>query len=404
MKFDLEHFIFALSDTVDLVGVDEILHGKRVACMAWKCAEVMGFDEQQARRLFHLGLLHDCGVSSSEERNHLVQELEWENSHIHSQIGAKRLESFEPLAIFAKPILYHHTRWERLKDTDMTPAEKLEANLIYLLDRIDYLCQTSPGSNLLTKKNFVRHKINSFKDIYFSSELIDAFLETSANEAFWFSLEPYMLIHFINEQKKSQKPIYMPTDNLLNIAHLFAEIVDAKSPYTAEHSIGVASLSRLLAEFSGIDKETQIKIEVAGLLHDLGKLQVPDRVLESSGPLADEDLSFMRHHSYMTYMILSKISGLEDIAVWSGNHHEALDGSGYPYRKTADELSIESRIIAIADIFQALAQTRPYRTARPLSSILQSLKSDSEKGRLDRGIVELVLDNSNACYESAIAA
>jgi len=404
MKLDLEQFIFALSDTVDLVGVDEILHGKRVAFMAWKCAKAMGFDEERSRRLFHLGLLHDCGVSSSEERGHLVQELEWDNSHIHSQIGAKRLESFEPLSVFAQPILYHHTRWERLKGIDLRPSIKTEANLIYLIDRIDYLCQTTPGSNMLAKKNIVRHKVNSLKEIYFSSELVDVFLEVSANEAFWFSLEPYMLLLFINDQKKSQQPIDLPSDNLKKIAHLFAEIVDAKSPYTAEHSIGVANLSRLLAEKSGLDKDTQLKVEVAGLLHDLGKLQVPDRVLESSEPLADEDLSFMRHHSYMTYRILNNIKGLEEIATWSGNHHEALDGSGYPFRRTAEELSIESRIIAIADIFQALAQTRPYRSARPLSIILDSLQAHSDRGRLDQDIVACVLSNSSACYESAIGA
>lgn len=404
MNLDLGQFIFALSDTVDLVGVDEILHGKRVACMAWKCARALGYDADRQRYLLHLGLLHDCGVSSTEERNHLVQKLEWDNSHVHCQTGARRMEYFAPLENFAAPILHHHTRWEAMSDIDLDHRERLDSNLIYLLDRIDYLCQVSPGSSFLAKKDIVRHKISTFKGDYFNVDLVNAFLDASDNEAFWFSLEPFMLIDFIDRRKKCRLNILINTEELKKIAELFAQIVDAKSPYTAEHSAGVASLSRLLSTLAGLDSQTTEKVEVAGLLHDLGKMQVPDRVLEYSGPLAAEDLSHMRHHSYVTYRILKNISGLEDIATWAGDHHEALDGSGYPFRRTAEELGIESRIVAVADIFQALAQDRPYRKARPLDHIIDFLKKSSERGRLDRDIVATLIHNRDDCYEYATRA
>lgn len=403
MNFDLDHFIYALSDTVDLVGVDELCHGKRVACMAWKCAESLGLDIHNRQRLFHMGLLHDCGVSSTEERNHLVTELEWENSHIHCQIGSRRMMSFAPLALYAESILYHHTRWERLADTDTSEETRKDANLLYLLDRVDYLGQSFPGNSWLSKKDHVRHVIISYRDTYFNSELVDAFLDASENEAFWITLEPLMLMDFLAERKNHRQEIQISIEELQQVAKLFAEIVDAKSPYTAEHSTGVASLARLLAHKCQLDEESQKKIAIAALLHDLGKLQVPDKVLESSNPLTGEDLSAMRHHSYVTYSILHKIHGFEDIAIWAGNHHEALDGSGYPFRRTSHDLSIESRIIAIADMFQALAQKRPYRDSKPLDTILQFLQQNGDRGRIDKDIVNIVVQNSEQCYLQSTA-
>ncbi len=402
MKLNLDQFIFALSDTVDLVGVDEILHSKRVGYMAYKCAQTLGYDNARQKRLLHLGLLHDCGVSSTKERRKLVNELDWENSDIHCQIGAERMEFFEPLKPFAQAIRHHHTRWDKLKDQDITEETKLEANLLYMLDRVDYLGLVTPGPNWLFKKDVVRHKINFYSGTYFHPDLVDIFLNTSESEAFWFSLDSLILMDFIEQQKKAEETIFITSDQISIVAELFARIVDAKSPFTAEHSFGVARLSKQIAEYMGLDKDTCLKIEVTGLLHDLGKLQVPDRVLENPGPLDGEDLSCMRHHSYVTFRILKKITGFEDIALWASNHHEALDGSGYPFRRKGDEIGIESRILAIADIFQALAQNRPYRQAQPLEKIITFLQTNAEKGRLDTKLVGMVTDNKEQCYQLAM--
>lgn len=312
------------------------------------------------------------------------------------------MKHFDLLKTFADPILYHHTRWETLKDQDIPEETKIDANLLYLLDRADHLGQVTPGVKWISKKDVVRHKINQFKGTYFHPDLTDSFLRSSENEAFWFSLEPLMLADFIEQRKKIEDDIYIPFDQLKNVAELFAQIVDAKSPFTAEHSSGVARIAMHLAEFAGLDKDTCLKIEVAGLLHDLGKLQVPDRVLENTGPLDSEDLSSMRNHSYLTYRILKKITGLEEIALWAANHHEALDGSGYPFRRKGSELSIESRILAIADIFQALAQDRPYRDAKPLEKIVSILDKHAQKGRLDTTLVEMVTANKEHFYQAAI--
>lgn len=403
MKLGLDQFIFALSDTVDLVGVDETLHGKRVGCMAWNCAEELGFNPAQKKRLLQIGFLHDCGVSSTWEHHRLVNDLDWDDSQVHCRTGAKRMEFFKPLSSFSKPILHHHTHWEIVKEMDLDKSIQIEANLIYLLDRVDYLGHVTPGPDWISKKKIIQDKIFTLKDSYFHPELVEIFMEASEKEAFWFSLEPMMLIDFIEQRKKAQEHIFISNDQLKTVAELFAQIVDAKSKYTAEHSLGVARLSTHLAKQSGFDKNTCLKIEVAGLLHDLGKLKIPDNVLQKPGPLDEEELACMRHHSYVAYRILKKIRGFENISIWVGNHHEALDGSGYPFHRKGGELDMESRIITTADIFQALAQNRPYRNAQPLGTIVSFLQENARKGRLDNSIVEMIADNQDQCYQIAMA-
>lgn len=230
MSLNLDQFIYALSDTVDLVGVDEVMHGKRVGCMAWYCAKKMGLDKEGQKHLFQLGLLHDCGVSTTAEHRSLVDEMDWENSQTHCEIGADRMKYFEPLNSFSEPIFYHHTHWQELKTLISDKKVQQEANLIYLLDRVDYLGQTIPGPNWLAKRNSIHQKIKEFRDTYFHSELLDLFLATSKIEAFWFTLEAPSLNDFIEEQKNQTNQVFIDDSDVKVIAELFAQIVDAKKP------------------------------------------------------------------------------------------------------------------------------------------------------------------------------
>lgn len=404
MKIDLDQLVRAFSSTVDLVGVDDVQHGKRVAFMALSCAETMGLGQAETTLLCRLGLLHDCGVSSTKVHKQLVDELEWQGSDLHCQIGALRMRQFSHFAPMADIILHHHTRWEDLKNLSLPEKTKMYANLIFLVDRVDALAAIYPSLNRLVGKDVICKKVFDLRGRYFHPELVDIFMASASNEAFWITMEPIHLEDFMAKQQTDLNEITVDTDGLKAIAGLFAQIVDAKSQYTAEHSCGVASLSRYLAHKSGLSEEVCFKVEVAGLLHDLGKLQVPDEVLELEGSLNWEELAYMRHHSYVTYQILKKIRGIEDIALWAASHHEKLDGSGYPFHKTAKDLCLESRIITIADIFQALAQNRPYRTSQSLEKILEFLKKRVVRGQLDPELVKLVDSERHACYAVATAS
>lgn len=401
MQFGLNQFIFALSDTLDLVGVDETYHGKRVGYMAWYIANILGYPKERAYHLFQLGLLHDYGVSSSKIHKKLTSEFDWIDSHIHCDTGAERLSSIKWLRHFAPAIKYHHTPWKELQNIALDTNTRLASNLIFLTDRIDTLTISCTDQRWPLIKKAMNTKINELKDNYFEADLVDGFLEASDREAFWFTLEPTHLQNFLNQRKIEKDDIFLESEDLLSMAELFAQVVDAKSPYTAEHSVGVARLSKYIAKQLGMEDVTCNKIEIAGLLHDLGKLQVPDSILEKTTDLDSDDLSYMRHHSYVSYAILSKINGMEDIARWAANHHEALDGSGYPFHRTAKELCTESRIIIAADIFQALAQNRPYRKALPVEDIVAHLKTKSSDGKLDKEIVSLIDSTQDACYREA---
>ncbi|MFT5697387.1 MAG: putative nucleotidyltransferase with HDIG domain [Desulforhopalus sp.] len=403
MKLDFSKFIHALSDTVDLVGVDELQHSKRVAYMATECMKTLGGTQSQQLKVFRGGLLHDCGVSSTKVHRCLVNDFEWTESDLHCQVGASRMRKFSPLSEYADIIRYHHTRWEDLQNVQIDEEVKLNANLIYLLDRVDALSGLECLDNRLSCHKNVSEKIKKFSGTYFKKELVDAFLETAKKEAFWITQERNYLTDYLQLHSVEFAEIPLDTEQLKDMACIFAQVVDAKSPYTAEHSFGVSRLSGYLGQRCQLEEQTCTKIEVAGLLHDLGKLQIPDEILEHDGGLSDEDLAVMRHHSYVTYMILSRIGGLEDITVWASDHHEKIDGSGYPFKKQGSELPLESRIIMVADIFQALAQDRPYRTSLSADNIVDILQADVGCGKLDKEIVQIIAADTDQCYRKAVS-
>ena len=185
------------------------------------------------------------------------------------------------------------------------------------------------------------------------------------------------------------------------LAKIFATIVDAKSPFTAEHSVGVAQLSRWLAECAQLSPDTCNQLEIAGMLHDIGKLMVPDEILEKPDKLDKTEMIVIRQHSFETYQILKQIRGFEEISGWAAYHHEALNGRGYPFHLGGDDLSIEARIVAASDVFQAMAQKRPYRPSISRKKILRKMQYRVRNGRLDGDLVGLVENTLDECWEAA---
>ena len=401
MRIDFGQLVHALSDTIDLVGVDELHHGKRVGFMAMECAKLMSSDPQLHLKLYRLGLLHDCGVSSTQVHNHLVTELEWVNANIHCLIGAERLRRFIPLEGFADIILYHHTRWDELKDLPIDENIKTYANLIYLTDRIDAISFMEPFTNKLSCRDRVCKNIKFLRGSHFKPELVDVVLAASERESFWITQEIEHLRDYLSQQIIEPDDIWLDENQLRKMAAIFAEIVDAKSSFTAEHSLGVSRLAAYIGQCCGLPDETVISLEIAGLLHDLGKLQVPDKILDYPGGLDGEFLSVMRQHSYVTFMILKRIKGFDQITSWAADHHEKLNGSGYPFKKTADELSIEARIVCISDIYQALAQRRPYRPPLAPHDILMVLKKEVSLHNIDPELFKIIEKNLNQCQAAA---
>jgi HD-GYP domain-containing protein (c-di-GMP phosphodiesterase class II) len=401
-NINLHEAVYSLSDALDLVGVTHIHHGKRVAYIAAECAKQLGWQDQYLDDLFQAAILHDCGVSKTAVHARLAQ-FEWEQDNAHCQIGANLLLSCPLLSHLSDFIFYHHTHWSELKDLDIPMQVKLSANCIYLAESIDVISLAClvDQSNLLLNQQAIMDRISEKSGSWFHPEIVDVFIDIAQSSRFWFTLERDGASNYVATWKAHAPNKKIAFRELKSLVHIFSHIVDAKSPYTKEHSDGVANLAKFLGYQLGLPEETCEMLELAGLLHDIGKLRVPEALLEKTSRLTDEEYAIVQRHSFDTYDILKNISGMEKITEWAAQHHERINGKGYPLQIEKDAISLEARIVAVADVFQALAQNRPYRTALDGDAIMAILNEQAEAGRLDAEVVYCAGLNLSACLKAA---
>ncbi|MGZ8183558.1 MAG: HD-GYP domain-containing protein [Methylobacter sp.] len=309
-----------------------------------------------------------------------------------------------PVAHLSAEIRYHHTRWEELLETPIDHRIRLRANLLFLADRIDVLQAPFLNSGqILIEYPAIIALIKTLSGALFAPELVDAFAEVADVEAFWLAMEPEYLDEDLRSIGHHIQTTLLGIPALKELARLFSRVVDAKSPYTDEHSQRVARIARQLAIDFGIKGYELEQVEIAGLLHDIGKLRVSEDIIDKPGGLTPEERATMHRHSYDTFRILQRVFDDSKIPVWAGFHHETLLGDGYPFKNGNQELDLECRIITVADIFQALAQQRPYRPSMSLEFILNDLQSRVASGHLDAAVVAKVTDNAGLYYRLAVA-
>lgn len=397
---DLTQVVLALSDAIDLVGVDVVQHGKRVAFVADATARALDLPDGDVQDLFLACLLHDCGVSSTRAAGHLLSEVDWEESNEHCVRGADLLSRFEPFARLARIVRLHHAHWDGGEPQAEGDGVGTLANLVFLADRVDTFLQKSGRKDVLLSRVEIRESVAALSGSFFSPDLVQAFLAVSGTEAFWLTLEAHHLERWLLEHPAVPHPV--TTASLRDLAHVFARIVDAKSRFTADHSEGVARLAGLLGRLAGLPADTCERLQIAGLLHDLGKLRVPDEVLEKPGSLDDGEFAAVERHTFETYQILRRIEPFAEVAEWAAFHHEALSGRGYPFHRRAEELPVPARLVAAADVFQALAQNRPYRGPVPPHEILAELRKMAGSGKLDPDAVAIVEGHLFECWSAAV--
>lgn len=180
-------------------------------------------------------------------------------------------------------------------------------------------------------------------------------------------------------------------DRVDDVARAFAYFVDLKSPYLFGHSTGVAELVEQAGERL-LDDDERPLVKQAAYLHDLGRIAVPTGVWERSGELRRGDWEQVRLHPYHSERILARSTALEPVATLAGLHHERLDGSGYPRQAKSSDLPPAARLLAVADVFQALTQERPHRAALPPEAAADAVRAEVAAGRLDGDCARAVLE------------
>jgi putative nucleotidyltransferase with HDIG domain len=160
----------------------------------------------------------------------------------------------------------------------------------------------------------------------------------------------------------------------MGVLHALTRSIDAKDAYTRGHSQRVAELSRTLAHKIGLSEEQCERVYLSGLLHDVGKIGVPEAVLTKPGKLTAEEFDAIKKHPEIGAQILGNIKQLQDIIPGVLYHHERWDGKGYPFGKKAEGIPLIGRIICVADCFDAMGSTRTYRAALSLETVLEEIK------------------------------
>jgi HD-GYP domain-containing protein (c-di-GMP phosphodiesterase class II) len=211
---------------------------------------------------------------------------------------------------------------------------------------------------------------------WFDPMLVAAFERVAAQAAFWAGMQTHDLDARIGALAPTQNAVVADEGYLDDIAAAFARVVDAKSPYTSGHSDRVALYADTIAEELGFDAVRRRQIRRAALLHDIGKLGVSNTILDKPGKLDDAEFASVRQHPVWSEAILSRVPAFSNLARVGGAHHERLDGRGYPRGLTGEAICLDTRIVSVADVFDALTAERPYRAAMPVEVALGIMVRD----------------------------
>jgi HD-GYP domain-containing protein (c-di-GMP phosphodiesterase class II) len=367
--------VFALGAAIDLLSPNLGAHQKRVAVIASNLARTLGLGNADVARVMQAGLLHSVGALSREN---------WAQ---RSRTGARFLE-ISPLTRPLAPLVAHYrdTLAQLRSRTYLRGNDAVLAQILNLANFIDD--SIDPAVFVLTQVAARRAEAAAHATENLEPQLADAFLRASEADSFWLDATAADIDSRVRARLAAQPVEIADLDGLQDFGRLYSILVDARSPFTATHSWGVASVAGFLATCSGFDAATAMQIEIAAQLHDIGKLAVPNSIIEKPSGLTAAEFGNVRSHAYYTGLLLERIPGMACIAQWASSHHEKLDGAGYPQRLAGAQIAGEARVIAVADRFVALTEDRPYRAGMSGAGALKLLAADAEKGAIDHRVVE----------------
>lgn len=404
MKLDLTDLLYAISFALEEAEVELLRlntgHNKRVACLSMFMAEEAGLKGEELRDYVGCCILHDNALTEfiheelskspilnrSETRpSEVISKDEVTQNSRHSVIGERNIRLIPFHTDVENIILYHHENADGSGAIGKTTVETgLKAQILHLADMVDI---QYVGQSDITEAEFgkISEWVRSESGKLFSEDAVKLFCAAVTYDKFLYMQKEGPLACM--KQKLSTETSDYSEEEVRNISEMFARIIDYKSEFTHAHSLGVAAKAEKMADYYGFGPEKAIRYYFAGALHDIGKLVVSNTILEKPGKLTDDEFVAMKDHAAATYHILSQVKGISDILEWASNHHEKLNGKGYPRGLTAEELSFEERLMSCIDIYQALTEKRPYKDGMSHEKSIAIMRDMADKGEIDGAIV-----------------
>ena len=419
---NLSEVISALSYALDLTEGQPAGHCIRCCWIGMHIGEIIGLDDDELWNLYYTLLLKDAGCSSNAARiyelygsddrqiKHDFKTVNGENfsdiakfMYEHVESGKnffKKIKTLSNLAVngdkYANEII--ETRCERGADiAQRLGFNETIANGIRYLDehwngggrpyhisgdaipvhsRIALLAQVADVFFKARGKDASLEEVQRRQETWFDPELVDAFMSLQSNSPFWEQLNNDDIQDVIQNMEPKSEPVVVDDDRLDDITAAFGMIIDAKSPYTYNHSSRVEMYTLAIADELKVDTSRRHFLKRGAFLHDIGKLGVSNDILDKPGKLEDHEWKRVQDHAAYTHTILSHLKPFIELAHVAGAHHERLDGTGYPNRLSAEEICLETRIITVADIFDAITAERPYRGAIPVDKTIEIMKKE----------------------------
>lgn len=388
---NLDDLLLSLSEITDLANPLIAQHQHRTALIALDVAKNANLEPEITENIFTAALLHDIGAITVEEKI-AVHNFEEIDKDIHTIRGELLLEQIPWLRKISKIVRNHHRNWNDWDEGIDNPLV-LSSQIVLLSDYVERLIDRN--KYILLQSEDIVEKIKKLTDTVLNKKIVDYFIDLSKREEFWLDITS-MRLRSLLLMNGPFKNIEIGLEDISLISNLYRDLIDFKSRFTATHTTGVAECAVTLSELFGLAELDVKSMMIAGNFHDIGKLVIPNSVLEKPGKLTVDEFAIIRCHTYYTFSTLDSIGGLQRIAEWAAYHHEKLDGSGYPFHLTSKEIGTGSRIMAVADIFTAISEDRPYRKGMDKDEIYKVIKSQAEKNLLDKRIVELLFDNYEA--------
>lgn len=386
-KVSFYNVIKTVSDSIDLMSEEITGHHKLVAYISLRIGKELKLENQQLRKLVFSSLIHDIGILYFDKK--IDDILRNRTNEEHAYVGYALLKDYFPFEGYSDILKNHHKDWNAIENTTINYL----SNIINLADITAFIID-GKERNILANKKVIMKKVYSYCENRIKHSLIESLEVLAKQESFWLdTVNPNLREKILEEYICENLDIRIDLEQVLSISEIVSHIIDFRNPFTATHSKGVATISSKIAKDIGFSKENTKIMKIAGHFHDIGKMAWPLSIINKPGKLSKSEWAQVKSHTYYSYYVLENIKEIPKLKEWAAYHHEAIDGSGYPFKLNGQKLSMGSKIMSVADIFTALGEDRPYRKGFGKEKIIEILSNKAQNNKIDKNITSLIIEN-----------